>query len=45
VKAVLKELRGESTIENRDLAGEEGRRAIVPIIEKVRKVHSRYWEI
>ncbi len=45
VKAVLKELRGESTIENRDLAGEEGKGAIAPIIEKVRKIHSRYWEI
>lgn len=45
VKAVLKELRGESTIENRDLAGEEGKGAIAPIIEKIKKVHSRYWEI
>jgi len=45
VKVVLKELRGESTIENRDLAGEEGKGAIAPIIEKVKKVHSRYWEI
>ena len=45
VKAVLKELRGESPTENRDLSGEAGKRAIAPIIEKIKKVHSRYWEI
>lgn len=45
VKAVLKELRGESPKEGRDLSGDTGIRAISPIIDQVRKIHGRYWKI
>jgi acetoin utilization deacetylase AcuC-like enzyme len=45
VKAVLKELRGESSKEGRDLSGEAEKRAIAPIIEKVREIHGRYWKV
>ena len=45
VKAVLKELRGESPNEGRDLSGDTGIRAISPIIDQVRKIHGRHWKI
>ncbi len=45
VKAVLKELRGESIIGDSDPAGEAGRAAIAPLIERVKKEQDRYWKI
>ena len=45
VKAVLKELRGESTIGDRDWSGEEDQRILVPVLEKVKSIHGRYWKL
>jgi len=45
VKAVLKELCGESIIGGSDLAGEAGRAAIAPLIERVKKAQDKYWKI
>ena len=45
VKEVLKELRGESTIGDREWSGEEDQRILVPVLEKVKSVHGRYWKL
>ena len=45
VKGVLKELCGESIIGGSDLAGEAGRAAIAPLIERVKKAQDKYWKI
>lgn len=45
VKAVLKELRGESTIGDRDWAGQEDRRILDPVLEKARSIQGKYWKI
>jgi acetoin utilization deacetylase AcuC-like enzyme len=45
VKAVLKELRGESTIVDRDWSGDEEQRLLVPVLEKVKSIHRKYWKI
>jgi len=45
VKAVLKELRGETTIKDRDWSGEENKRILTPVLDKVKEIQGRYWKI
>jgi len=45
VKAVLKELRGESTIGDRDWSGKEDQRKLAPVLEKARSIQRKYWKI
>ena len=45
VKAVLKELRGESTIKGRDWSGKEDKRILDPVLDKAKSIQSRYWKI
>ncbi|MFH1626011.1 MAG: histone deacetylase [Pseudomonadota bacterium] len=45
VKAVLKELRGESVIEGRDWSGKEDARILSPVLAKAKGAHRRYWNI
>ena len=45
VKAVLKELRGESTIKDRDWSGKEDKRILNPVLDKAKSIQSRYWKI
>ena len=45
VKAVLKELRGETTIKDRDWSGKENKRILDPVLDKVKEVQGRYWKI
>jgi acetoin utilization deacetylase AcuC-like enzyme len=45
VKAVLKELRGESTIGDRDWSGQEDQRMLAPVLEKVRSIQGKYWDL
>jgi acetoin utilization deacetylase AcuC-like enzyme len=45
VKAVLKELRGESTIGERDWSGQENQRILAPVLEKARSVQGKYWKL
>ena len=45
VKAVLKELRGESIIKDRDWSGEEDKRILDPVLDKAKSIQSRYWKI
>ena len=44
VKAVLKELRGESTIGDRDWAGQEDQRILTPVLEKAKSIQGKYWK-
>jgi acetoin utilization deacetylase AcuC-like enzyme len=45
VKAVLKELRGETTAEDRDSSGDEDKRILNPVLDKVNSIHGRYWKM
>ncbi len=45
VKAVLKELRGETTIKDRDWSGKENKRILTPVLDKVKEIQGRYWKI
>ncbi len=45
VKAVLKELRGETKTRAGEWAGKENTRALNPVIEKAKEVHGRYWNL
>lgn len=45
VKAMLKELRGESTIKDQDWSGEEDKRILTPVLDKAKSIQSRYWKI
>jgi len=45
VKAVLKEMRGESTIEGRDWSGQENQRILAPVLEKVKSIQWNYWKV
>jgi len=45
VKAVLKELRGESTIGDRDWSGQEDQRKLAPVLEKAKSIQGKYWKI
>ena len=45
VKAVLKELRGESAIKDRDWSSEENQRILTPVLDKVKSIQGRYWKI
>ena len=44
VKAVLKELRGESAIKDRDWSSEENQRILTPVLDKVKSIQGRYWK-
>jgi len=44
-KAVLKELRGESTIGDRDWSGQEDQRKLAPVLEKARSIQGKYWKL
>ena len=45
VKSVLKELRGETTIKDRDWSGEEDKRILDPVLDKAKSIQSRYWKV
>jgi acetoin utilization deacetylase AcuC-like enzyme len=45
VKAVLKELRGESTIGDRDWSGQEDKRMLTPVLEKAKSIQGKYWKM
>ena len=45
VKAVLKELRGETTAEDRDWSGDEDKRILDPVLDEVKSIHGRYWKM
>ena len=45
VKSVLKELRGESTIQNRDWSDKENQRMLAPVIDKVKSIQGKYWKL
>ncbi len=45
VKAILKELRGESTIKDRDWSGQEDKRILTPVLDKAKEIQGRYWKI
>jgi acetoin utilization deacetylase AcuC-like enzyme len=45
VKAVLKELRGESTIGDRDWSGQENQQILNPVLEKARSIQGKYWKL
>ena len=45
VKAVLKELRGETTTKDQEWSGKEDKRILTPVLDKVKEIHSRYWKI
>jgi acetoin utilization deacetylase AcuC-like enzyme len=45
VKAVLKELRGESTIGDRDWSGQEDQRKLAPVLEKAKSIQGKYWKL
>jgi acetoin utilization deacetylase AcuC-like enzyme len=45
VKSVLKELRGESTINDMDWTGKEDQRILDPVLDKVKEIQGRYWKI
>jgi acetoin utilization deacetylase AcuC-like enzyme len=45
VKAVLKELRGETRTEAQDWSGKEDKRILTPVLDKVKEIHTRYWKI
>jgi len=44
-KAVLKEMRGESTIEGRNWSGQENQRMLAPVLDKVRSIQGKYWKV
>jgi acetoin utilization deacetylase AcuC-like enzyme len=45
VKAVLKELRGETTAGDRDWSGNKDKRILDRVLDKVKDIHERYWKI
>jgi acetoin utilization deacetylase AcuC-like enzyme len=45
VKAVLKELRGESTIGKRNWSAREDHRKLAPVLEKARSIQAKYWKL
>jgi acetoin utilization deacetylase AcuC-like enzyme len=45
VKTVLKELRGESTIKDKDWSGMENEAMLFPVLDRVKNIHKRYWKI
>jgi acetoin utilization deacetylase AcuC-like enzyme len=45
VKSVLKELRGESTINGMDWSGKENQGILAPVLDTAKKIQSRYWKM
>jgi len=45
VKAILKELRGESTIKDKDWSGMENEAMLFPVIDRAKNIHRRYWRL
>ena len=45
VKAVLKEMRGESSRGDRDWSGQEDQRIFAPVLEKAKSTQGKYWKI
>jgi len=45
VKAVLKELRAETTTNDRDWSGEENKGILNPVLGKVKEIQGRYWRM
>jgi len=45
VKSVLKELRGESTIRDKDWSGKEDQRILAPVLDKAKEIQGRYWKV
>jgi acetoin utilization deacetylase AcuC-like enzyme len=45
LKAVLRELRGEMGAGDRDRSGDEDKRILNPVLNKVKSVHGRYWKM
>ena len=45
VKAVLKELRGETTTKERDWSGKEDKRRLSAVLNRVKDIHGRYWRM
>jgi len=45
VKAVLKELRAETTTNDRDWSGKEDKRMLGAVLDKVKEIQGRYWKI
>ncbi len=45
VKAVLKELRGETTAEDRDWSDDGDKRILDPVLDEVKSIHGRYWKM
>ena len=43
VKAVLKELRAETTTKDRDWSGKEDQRMLGAVLDKVKEIQGRYW--
>ena len=44
VKAVLKELRGETTTKDQDWSGEENQKILTPVLDKVKSIQGKYWK-
>ena len=45
VKTVLKELRGESILKERDWSDRENTRILAPVLEKAKGIQRKYWKI
>ena len=45
VKAVLKELRAETTANDRDWSGKEDQRKLSAVLDKVKEIQGRYWRM
>jgi acetoin utilization deacetylase AcuC-like enzyme len=45
VKAVLKELRAETTTNDRDWSGKEDQRKLSAVLDKVKEIQGRYWRM
>lgn len=45
IKAILKELRGETTTKDQDWSGKENKGILTPVLDKVKEIHSKYWKM
>jgi acetoin utilization deacetylase AcuC-like enzyme len=45
VKAVLKELRAETTTKDQDWSGKEDQRKLSAVLDKVKEIQGRYWKM
>ncbi len=45
VKAILKELRGETTTKSEDWSGKEDKKILTTVLDKVKEIQGRYWKI